>query len=960
MTADLFQKYLGIAEGAGPPELLGLGSDQLDAASVEAALRNRIARTYAHAEGRSDEAEQVRARLREAARIVLAMAKPPRSARRRRPGPGRAPRSVARLTDFDRMVLAVLIGCGGWNAATRSRLVALAAGYGVGVGGLCKVIAGLSEYAKSGGARLGLAEITAGGARVDALPPAPSERAESDLEWLAKGAPQLMESSARSTFKLSLLFGSVTLLVAVVAVRLLFAPAASRPVAEVEPEAPVAAIERATTAPPRRQAPTVPSGQRMVKFGAKPTFTGHALTAETVAAADECPRLVGVIDDVARRITVEEEPSEAVFRNWADCIRTIATGWVLVGDSVQESLDQAIFDALYAASDSPSVSDRLLEALTPPPWRILEPVDVWRGAWMSGTLARISKSNSLSPAVVDRARAQLDVALGGPSPDRTSSFEDAAGAWLDYAAVLLVDAVELDSRIYDLWEFWITAQRRLGRGDRFEQAMLTAVESFLTSSLDLARPGPAVNVLGRLLSLVDFESSRLVKDRIGELLADQDRFSPRDLWVLTSLMAQSDAAPWFGEDLVLPEGADWMFRRRLADRISQRWPEAATAEPVPEARVRGIAVDPELAARWLAAFRRQQGGEPVGTDELRLEQLIAACRLNEAAAWLAAGNGDRAATLLDALLSGAGGEPTTAAPRRLRRTGEPIGADGEWAVRYEQAGRGADERREWLEALRASDDTDLGPIDAEVFVRVAYRGSPPEVRMLAQSILVEQFGDGPNVALEMVDQLPGVPAGQAVSKTIGRLTGRLLPSSHSDSWPVDARLALVEHALGLLGPASSALDERLRVVIESYGNRRSALDPDWSPATGIATVRDAAEGLADAWQQRSAAASGEAVEPGPERGLVDLQRRHATRLQLVAGPIQAFIAAQLAVLDLMTYAAVAEQPALAGAAAAILAESGRRRSRCAHALEQAIEAERAMGRVWRLQIAVGTTEVDES
>ena len=80
----------------------------------------------------------------------------------------------------------------------------------------------------------------------------------------------------------------------------------------------------------------------------------------------------------------------------------------------------------------------------------------------------------------------------------------------------------------------------------------------------------------------------------------------------------------------------------------------------------------------------------------------------------------------------------------------------------------------------------------------------------------------------------------------------------------------------------------------------------------------------------------------------------------MAGPIQAFIAAQLAVLDLMSYAAVAEQPARAEAAAAILAGSGRRRSRCAHALEQAIETEQAMGRVWRLQIAVGTTEVGES
>jgi hypothetical protein len=296
----------------------------------------------------------------------------------------------------------------------------------------------------------------------------------------------------------------------------------------------------------------------------------------------------------------------------------------------------------------------------------------------------------------------------------------------------------------------------------------------------------------------------------------------------------------------------------------------------------------------------------------------------------------------------------------VRRTGEPLGADGEWAVRYEQAGRGAEERQEWLEALRANAGTDLGPIDVETFVRVVYRGAPPEVRTLAQSILVEQFGDGPNVALEMLDQMPGVPAAPPISETIGRLTGRLLPSPHSDSWPVDARLALVEHALDLLGPASFEFDERLDAVIEAYGRRRTALDPGASSATGIATPREAAEALAETWRRRCVGASGDAADQGPQRGIVDLQRRHVTRLRLVAGPIQAFVAAQLAVLDLMAYAAVVEQPARASSSAGILAESARRRSRSAHALEQAIEAERAMGRIWRLQIAVETAEAGAS
>ncbi|NIQ56502.1 MAG: hypothetical protein GWN71_09650, partial [Gammaproteobacteria bacterium] len=63
-----------------------------------------------------------------------------------------------------------------------------------------------------------------------------------------------------------------------------------------------------------------------------------------------------------------------------------------------------------------------------------------------------------SPAVVDRARLHLDVALGGPSVERATAFTEAAGLWLDRAASRLVDATGHDPGIYDLWEFWIAAQ----------------------------------------------------------------------------------------------------------------------------------------------------------------------------------------------------------------------------------------------------------------------------------------------------------------------------------------------------------------------------------------------------------------------------------------------------------------------------------------------------------------------
>jgi hypothetical protein len=213
----------------------------------------------------------------------------------------------------------------------------------------------------------------------------------------------------------------------------------------------------------------------------------------------------------------------------------------------------------------------------------------------------------------------------------------------------------------------------------------------------------------------------------------------------------------------------------------------------------------------------------------------------------------------------------------------------------------------------------------------------------------------------MLDQLPGVAAGRALSETLGQLTGRLLPSPHSDSWAIDARLGLVEHALDLLGTDSDAVDDKLGAVIRSYSDRRSALGPDSSPATRVRTAREAAAELAESWRRRAVEALGEEAEgPATTGGLVDLQRRHSTRLRLVSGPVQEFVATQLAILDLMAYVAVLEQPARTGAVAAILAESGRRRSRCARALAQTVEVERAMGRIWRLQIAVESGGVGES
>ena len=160
MSLHPFERFLGVPENATPQMLLGLRTPDYDLQTIDETLRRRLAVIFRHPDGRSDDAEIVRTALREAAehlkrelrQIRLAahaeqtaiqpewMAKAVRSkSRPRLPGP-----TPFKLTAFDRLVLSVLVACGGWNARSRAQLVALAQKYGVSVQGLLRVMQGLS------------------------------------------------------------------------------------------------------------------------------------------------------------------------------------------------------------------------------------------------------------------------------------------------------------------------------------------------------------------------------------------------------------------------------------------------------------------------------------------------------------------------------------------------------------------------------------------------------------------------------------------------------------------------------------------------------------------------------------------------------------------------------------------------------------------------------------------------
>src|SRR5690606_34980936 len=117
------------------------------------------------------------------------------------------------------------------------------------------------------------------------------------------------------------------------------------------------------------------------------------------------------------------------------------------------------------------------------------------------------------------------------------------------------------------------------------------------------------------------------------------------------------------------------------------------------------------------------------------------------------------------------------------------------------------------------------------------------------------------------------------------------------------------------------------------------------PSVAPSSPQAAAALLAQAWLDKATLFSARDPVPDTPAGL---RRRNATRLRLADGPIQTMVAHQLAILDAITYITVAEQPELRDAAIEQLRESAAIRDRLENVLEQAVEVERAIARLWRL------------
>lgn len=1001
---DQVERFLGVPFTDDPIELLQLDVAKCNLVGIDAALQRQLSMVFAHPAGRSLEADDVRRQLRRAAQLLkdsalrdrviaahvaagprrvaraadrakkagergadtasLAAMVPSKRSVVRKPA---ADRPVIQLTEFDRLVVSILVGAGGWNNESRGRIVAMAHDRGVPLQGLLRILRGLNNYAQAGGMTL-----DASVAAVDDVPwrPIVIDEDQSIVDrFVDRLTPDFTGSDPLSTVKLSIVFGSIAIFLGVVLVRLLlFTP-------EAAPRVPLPVLVDPSpleaTAP--RSDASIDAARRRAFFESQPSFRGERLPRRAADAADECASLPDLLEHVERRIRIAHDPAESVFRDWGHAMSTASAGWAGTDRSTRGALRRGLTGVMHVAgAASTATVERLLRQLRPPRGTLHEPLDLWRGAWRAGCLGMLAADPTLPPIVRVEAEKHLDEALGSETASRVHGFDAAARAWLAGTLPEEVRTLEFGGRVYDRWELWLSAQQTLDDDAARDRAIVAAIGAILRTGTDLGREGPSVNVLGRLLQALDYRATPEARDGLLAFFDDETTVSTYDLWVLTSLLASQNATHWFVQQLVVPANADQVERRRLRDSIARYWPS------IDERRVEIVThlvsqhFELGMADTWMEVARALDVA-PLEEDATgRSERLLAWRHLNEAAVHLVEGTNQRTYTLIEEIELHLADLAEGSGPVAGGRGGPgnrggggggggaasgSQGRDGDFAAWFQAPGRTLDDRLDLLTALRQSPGEDLGPVDAAALVRAAFRGKAPAIRDLARDVIVQKFRQGRNVMLQVLDQFDSAGHSAIISEFVQDLTGANLPVRRTTQWELASRLALVEHGLALRVVADESVDKSSSDLALSLWREAVLIDTSASRGRNDTTPARVLGIAVHAWGRH--AESFDAGGVGMAAALVALRDREASRLRLAEGPLQEYIARQMTLLDLVALVASASTPIVADEVADITARLTRSLRSSQDVIEQALFVERAIAQVWLARIGAITTHLKE-
>ena len=957
MNRERLSAILGLPPESEAHELLGLAEVPTDRREVNRRLDARLAQIEAHSDADSDEAKRARRIVRNAARRLHEQL-----TRARTPDPTRRTPQRFALTELDRSVLGVLVGSGGWNASSRARLVALAHHHGVGPYGLLRVICGLNDHARRHGPRITISDITGRTETAATIRQREAEDVRAE-ELINRYAPEFREGTVWATIKLSVLFGLLTLLVAGAIIVPLWhhqrtiLTTRTAPPGAISPD-PMVDRERdhPSTEGERPRQPALERWPTLTPPIRAPRW--EELDRKGAELRDEFSVLTG-------RMLASIEPDDEVFGRWAVAVDRFGRIWPGLEERDSGRLEEDFLQPLYASAGRPDRHDPLLDALGPVSREPAAASELFSGSWRVGMLFELTQDHRLPQGTRQRALELLNHSFARRI-DQEFLWRDreaAIGDWLDRVLSSMVRDVETSrpDDLAGLWGAWIETLGRVRFGESRQRRLLDAVESLLSEVSDPREPAGRPALVAHLLRELDFENSAIVRQRVGEWIRP-GRLSSRQLWVLTSLLALDRATPWLNEQMIIMPEADDRLRGRAAQDLEALWPPRTVSADDPRQGHR-IAVDVESGQRWRDLEEallepRREISDPLSA----LRQLTRRVWLNEAALHLAVGDHDQAREVMNGIedLDGRSREgnrhaltnPYGRGGSGSIRPGQPAGPDGVWAEAYMSAGRSVDARLQEIQQLERRGGGDLGPRDAAVLVREAYRGSPREISDHAQRLVESRFASGPTVILELINELPDAPRHRRTITFIERITNTTIADRGDDREEAEARarLALIERRLKLQQRGPDPRDAHAELIRGSFERQLLAIQPE-ERSVSTEPVRETAQRLRQGWWSVvSEAAVSSADREGSLAALDSIQQEHALRRRLARGSLQKTLAERIGVLDLLGELITIEQPPREAIVRRLLERTLVDRREATDVLGQLLITEAALSRLWRMRL----------
>ena len=810
-------EILGIPFTEDPRLILGVTTGRTDHIAINNALRRRLAQLHVHPSGHSEEAGKVREYLQSIAKQLLLESSEVFSSSDSVPN---------ELTPLDQAIIAALVCEGGWNKKSRARLVGVAASYSITVGGLMRIMEAFSDAARSG--RGSISTKLKSAHTIDRswanIPKKKSTFSVVDSflsDAAKKFTPELSSPNPVMTIKLAVLFSILTLLAFILSLQVLLTDEhiTQEDLTQTQTSYPASKTQQ-------------PINQDVALFAIFPTFKVDGIEQSMLSFADkgvdQPKQLATIASSIRDSLLKGEEPTSSILQEWNQSIDVLAIGWPFMDTKILHSAEKQLFDVLLQAEMDVAFVQKLLQSLQSPSIKLGVPSSLARATWSAGILARLSCDQRLGTTVRSIAnKAQL-------SAITTCDSNEARKQVLQIFANDLLLRTEFDSRSLDMWEAWIIIAQQLQNSSQVPEQQIQLVKSILQSDIDLFRDSNTRNVLGRIVNSTDWTSSPMTRDSICEVISSEE-YSSVDIAMLTEIFNSSDSNSWFDERFVVNQNDSINTRDEIATRLLKHWPVDRSNTPAVWTLAIPTGFDIDIVEKWIA-----QVNKILHQSTINAQAFAKLRMLNEAAISIWKGRPDLALHAMDK------SEIFSIDSSNYFKTSRQE-VDGTFSDLYHNAGKDEFEQLEAIDSLLNDEHTDLGPRDATLLATIAIANSKYRLRMEASRVIVEQFPNGPNVALALLNNFHKAKTKEQISSLVAGLTDSILPDQDALDWKMSARKAFVQHSLTAGNRFLWEFDEASSAISSSLLSEYLLLNPEHLPINSEIAPLDAIEMVVQSW-----------------------------------------------------------------------------------------------------------------